>query len=93
MTSYKGVDKKKIDKRVRLAKSIKLAQQVSEHGYNFCEECMRNGNGTYLDCAHVISVDRCQKSPEIPIEAAWDVKNINVLCRECHQKRDKLTIG
>lgn len=81
------VSKAKIDQMVRLAKSRRLEMQEIVYGYNFCEDCKRNATGTRLDCSHEISVDECQKSGRS--ELAWDIDNIRIRCRECHQKHDK----
>ena len=84
------VSKSYIDNQIRIAKSNVLSRQKAEYGYNFCTQCGRNGNFTFLDCAHIISVDNCQKNSRA--ELAYDTKNIKVLCRECHQQHDKLTL-
>lgn len=84
-------DKKQIDEKVRQAKQKKIAQVQDEHGYVFCENCGRSG-GVRLDCAHVVSVDKAQKDKKHKLELAWDVDNIKILCRACHQKHDKLTL-
>lgn len=82
--------KSAVDYKIRKAKSIKISQMTKEHGYIFCEDCGRNGNNTYLDCSHTISVDECQK--EGKVELAWDIENIKIRCRECHQKHDKTNL-
>jgi 5-methylcytosine-specific restriction endonuclease McrA len=74
-----------LDRNVRKAKAKKLADQLEEHGYNFCQSCGRS-RGDYLDCAHLTSVDQCQKQGMS--ELAWDVDNINILCRACHAAYD-----
>lgn len=86
----KRVSKATIDRKVRAAKAVKLDMQKHAYGFNFCEDCKRNGSGTRLDCSHEISVDECQKSGRV--ELAWSVYNIKIRCRECHQKHDKLNI-
>ena len=83
------VSKSVIDRRVRQAKEAKLEKQFLEDGYNHCEECDQS-TGTYLDCAHVISVDECQKAGRS--ELAWDENNIKILCRFHHKKHDKLNL-
>ena len=83
------VSKSRIDALVRNAKEKALELQREEHGYNFCVECKRSG-GVRLDCSHTISVDMAQKTRRT--ELAWDVNNIDILCRSCHQKRDKLDL-
>jgi len=87
MNSYKdsngnSIPKNVIDRRVRIAKQAKINGQKNEHGFNFCEQCDLS-SGTYLDCSHDISVDDCQKSGRA--ELAYDVNNITILCRQCHE--------
>lgn len=84
------VSKAEIDKRVRQAKFEKLQAQTIDYGYNFCEDCKRNEMNTRLDCSHDISVDECQKTGRV--ELAWDVQNIKIRCRKCHQIKDKLNL-
>ena len=89
-SSGERVKKKQIDLNVRKAKFKKLNSFMDEHGYIFCEECNRSDAPPY-DCSHNISVDECQKTGRS--ELAWDVDNITLLCRSCHQQKDKLYIG
>ncbi len=94
MNHYKQKDgtrisKAEIDRRVRKTKAVVLENQRTEHGYNFCVDCGRSSGR--LDCSHIVSVDKCQKMGRA--ELAFDESNIEVLCRECHQLRDKLTIN
>lgn len=84
------ISKATIDRRVREAKARVLEQQKEQYGYNFCEDCFKNGSNTRLDCSHDISVDECQKTGRA--ELAWDIYNITVRCRDCHQKKDGLKI-
>ena len=76
-----------IDSLIRKAKAQKLRQQFDEHGYHFCEIC-KISSGTYLDLSHRISVKEAKESGRT--ELCFDVENLDVLCRECHKKRDKL---
>ena len=87
MSNGDKVSKSVIDSRTREAKRLVLSIQFDEYGYNFCEICTRSG-GVRLDCSHTISVDKAQKTGRS--ELAWSLGNIRVLCRECHQKHDKL---
>ncbi|MBS9774733.1 MAG: hypothetical protein KGV59_06215 [Tenacibaculum sp.] len=92
MASYRCSDgsrleQKQIDKLIRKAKKIKVQNQFDEFGYNFCEECGIS-NGTFLDCSHDISVKKCKENGKT--EQAFNVGNITIRCRECHQKHDKL---
>lgn len=78
-----------IDSRVRAAKQELIDNYILEFGYVFCSKCKR-ASGVSLDCAHKISVDECQKQGRS--ELAYDVDNIEVLCRDCHKKRDGLDL-
>ena len=80
------MEKPKIDRLKHKAKAKKLQQMEYPH----CEECKRS-SGVRLDMSHDISVDECQKSGRS--ELAWDVDNITMLCRSCHQKKDGLNIA
>ena len=83
------ISKSRIDSLTRKAKAKALELQKEEHGYNFCIQCQRS-SGTYLDCSHRISVDQAQKTRHA--ELAYDVNNIDILCRQCHQQRDGLNL-
>lgn len=92
MNSYKTssgerIKQSVIESLVRKAKAEKVRQQVDEYGYNFCEEC-KISSGTYLDCSHDISVKEAKEIGRT--ELAFDVNNITIRCRKCHQKHDKL---
>lgn len=80
------VSKPQIDRKVREAKATALASQLEDFGYNFCVTCKRS-SGVILDCAHVVSVNDCQKNGKS--ELAWDTKNIKIMCRNCHAEYDK----
>ena len=86
-TNGDKVSKSTIDYRIRKAKKKKVQMQLNEFGYIFCEEkdCGASA-GVYLDCSHDISVDECQKTGRS--ELAWDVNNITIRCRDCHNKHD-----
>lgn len=79
-----------IDAKIKKAKAEALQNQIDNYDYNFCEQCGKNGSGTYLDCSHEISVKRAKE--EGKTEQAWNVKNIVIRCRKCHQKHDKLNV-
>lgn len=90
MTRYRTTDgefleKSIIDRRVRQAKEEKLNQHLDEHDYLFCTTCKRN-DCLPIDCAHVVSVDECQKQGRA--ELAWYLGNIVIEGRNCHKKRD-----
>ena len=84
-SSGERVKKSVIDRRVREAKKQKLANQLETWGYNFCEDCFRNDD-LPLDCSHNISVDQCQKMGRS--ELAWDLENITIRGRGCHNIHD-----
>ena len=75
---------------MREAKKQLLQNQIFDFGFNFCEECGRNGSGTRLDCSHKISMKVAKETGRT--ELCWDINNMNVLCREHHEERDKLNI-
>lgn len=94
MNTYKCSDGSRlrqsvIDRLIRKAKAEKVRQQHDEHGYNFCEECGIS-NGTRLDCSHNESVKSCKENGRT--EKAFDVNNITIRCRKCHQKKDGLNL-
>lgn len=79
-----------IDAKIREAKKSALERQFDMIGFNCCEKCGNNGSNTRLDCSHDISVDRAKKNGET--EKCWDVKNIKILCRNCHKTKDGLNL-
>ena len=91
MSNGERVKKSIIDRRVREAKKKILDAQMEEHGHNFCTICEINSNNAIIDCAHIMSVDDCQNNGMA--EVAWDLDNINPMCRACHRKHDRTTIG
>jgi len=92
MNSYQTSDGSRlkqsvIERLIKKAKAEKVRQQFDEFGYNFCEDC-KISNGTYIDCSHDISVKKCKENGNT--ELCFDVNNITMRCRKCHQKHDKL---
>jgi hypothetical protein len=88
------IEKSIIDSRVRKAKEQKIQQMMETHGYIFCEEigCGKNTNaGIPIDCSHDMSVNDCQKLGYT--EMAWEVRNITMRCRTCHNIHDKSGLG
>ena len=79
-----------IKTKMRVAKAKALEKQFEEFDYNFCEQCGRNASGTRLDCSHDISVKKAKENRQT--EQCWNVGNITILCRECHQKKDGLNL-
>ena len=80
------ITKDECDARIREAKQIKLDTFYSEHGYYFCEECLTSQGR--IDCSHTIGVGKAKQDGRT--ELCWDVENIRLLCRSCHQKHDRL---
>ena len=76
-----------IERLITKAKAQKVRQQFDEHGYNFCEDC-KISSGTYIDCSHDVSVKKAKETSKT--ELCFDVNNITMLCRKCHQIKDKL---
>lgn len=83
------VSSSEIDKRISKAKKEKLRIHLEEHGYYFCTKCGRN-DCKPIDCSHNISVDECKKSGRC--ELAWDLDNIEIIGRKCHQEKDGLDL-
>lgn len=79
------VTKTEIDRKVHTAKDRKIEAMRDEYGYVFCEDCERN-DCKPIDCSHDLSVNECQKQGKT--ELAWDVDNITMRGRKCHQKHD-----
>lgn len=95
MNTYKTswgekVTQSQIDALTRTAKEKVLKAQLNEHGYHFCQNCGKNSSNTDIDCSHNVSVDRAKKTGAT--ELCWDVSNIEILCRDCHTKKDGLNL-
>jgi 5-methylcytosine-specific restriction endonuclease McrA len=73
----------------KISKSAKeyIEMQFIEDGYNYCENCGQS-SGTYLDVSHTIS--RKKAKEDGCVEVLWDWGNLEILCRKCHQIKDKL---
>ena len=92
MNTYKCSDdtrlkKSVIDRLIKKAKAEKIRQFIDDNGYVFCEEC-KVSSGVIFDCSHDLSVKKCQENGTT--ELAFDTNNITMLCRHCHQIKDKL---
>lgn len=74
------------NEKIREAKQLKLDLFYYEHGYYFCEECGTNQG--YIDCSHTIGVGKAKQ--ESKTELCWNIDNIKLRCRSCHQKLDRL---
>ena len=64
-----------------------LEIQFIEYGYNFCTQCYRN-DCKPIDVAHLISRKEAKESGRA--ELCWDMDNLKIMGRKCHQKHDKL---
>ena len=76
-----------IEREIKKACLELLELQFIEDGYNYCERCKRS-SGTYLDVSHTIS--RKKGKEDGNVQVLWDYGNLEVLCRKCHQIKDKL---
>ena len=88
-TNGERISKATIDRNVRKTKEAKIYKHMQLYGYMFCTECRRNDCNP-IDCAHIISVDECQKTGRS--ELAWDLDNIKIIGRRHHQKIDGLDL-
>ena len=77
-----------IDSKVRKAKEKKIRTFIDDNGYVFCESCGVNASNTRIDCSHDISVKVAKETGRA--DQCYNVKNITLLCRKCHQIKDKL---
>lgn len=98
MSNGEKISKAEIDRKIKQAKENIIHRQKDWYGYNFCQECQRNGfpknadqmKLLILDVSHIISVDKCQKTGRS--ELAFDPENMEILCRHHHEIRDKLNL-
>jgi tRNA 2-selenouridine synthase SelU len=81
----KRVGRTYVDYQIRKAKERKLAIQMEEQGYNFCETCKRNDDIPVTN-AHIISVKECLESGRS--ELAWSLDNLILEGMQCHKIRD-----
>jgi len=78
-----------IEWRIKRAALEKLDLQFIEHGYNFCVRCQRN-DCKPIDVSHTIS--RKKAKEDGCVEVLWDLDNLEILGRKCHQEKDGLNI-
>lgn len=78
-----------IEHKIKKVCLRKLEFQRNVHGYNFCEDCKRN-DCVPLDCSHDISRKYAKENG--CVEVLWDLENIKIRGRKCHQKLDKLDL-
>lgn len=79
-----------MDRKIRSAKEKKIANFIDDNGFIYCEDCKLSGHVSIIDCSHDISVEKCKQIRQV--EIAWDIDNIKLRCRKCHEKHDKLNI-
>lgn len=79
-----------IESKIKEAKASVLQNQIDKYNYNFCEQCGCNSSNTRLDCSHDISVKKAKENGKT--EECWNIKNIVIRCRKCHQKLDGLDL-
>jgi len=89
MSNGDRITQSKCEALIIKAKKEALEIQFIDHGYNFCEECGIS-SGTYLDCSHDISVKKAKETGQA--EQCFNPGNITILCRKCHQIKDKLNL-
>jgi len=90
MNSYPTSDgemvlKSVIDSRTKKAKAQKRKNHWLD-GRHDCEHCGKTDQDFY-DPSHIISVNECQNTGRS--ELAWDLENIEILCRKCHMEHEK----
>ena len=76
-----------IERKIKKSALELLEMQFIEHGYNFCESCKQSTN-TYLDVSHTISRKKAKENGNV--EVLWSIDNLEILCRKCHQIKDRL---
>ena len=74
--------KSQIDIKIKKSKKDKWESME----YPYCETCGRNASNTRLDCSHLVSVKEAQESSMS--ELAWDLSNMLIECRTCHNKTE-----
>ena len=83
------IPQSKIESLIKKAKAKVLENQIDDDGFNHCSvRTCQKSSGVMLDCAHVVSVKKAKEMGKT--ELCFDVNNIKILCRGCHQKYDKL---
>lgn len=66
-----------------------LQDQFNEYHYNFCSKCKRN-DCIPIDVSHTISKKEAKEKGQTQL--CWDKSNMEILGRNCHQKKDKLNL-
>ena len=76
-----------IDRNIRKAKEMKVADFVMGHGYVFCE-VSKHSEGI-IDISHIISVKYAKETGRT--ELCWDFRNMRFLSRTQHEILDAKT--
>ena len=76
-----------INRKSDKAAKLLLELQFINSGYNFCQKCMRN-DCKPIDVSHTIS--RKEAKENGCVEQIWNLDNLEILGRKCHQIKDKL---
>lgn len=74
------------DNRIRKAKAKRIQINLEKYGFIACEDCGRN-DCKPVDCSHDKSVKACIEDGVA--ELAYDVENITMRGRKCHNIHDK----
>jgi 5-methylcytosine-specific restriction endonuclease McrA len=77
-----------INKRLRDSKREFVDDFMLNNDYLYCERCKSTLRP--LDISHDISVGKCKNESEI--ELIWDKSNFELLCRDCHKRKDGLDL-
>ena len=76
-----------IDRKSDKAAKLLLEIQFINEGFNFCECCKRN-DCKPIDVSHTIS--RKEAKEKGIVEQIWNLDNLEILGRRCHNIKDKL---
>ena len=90
-TNGKRYTTPQIERQIKKVALEMLEEQRNEFGYNFCQRCKRNASNTRLDVSHNYS--RKKAKEDGCVEVLWDKRCLEILCRKCHIKKDKLGIN
>ena len=77
----KKVFKGSVSNKHNKACSDTRKKQKEEHGYNFCEICMKNENHSKTETHHIYFASRVPKHKNLHNEL-----NLVIVCRPCHLK-------
>lgn len=86
MSNGESIEKTKIDQNIKEAKDKYVEKFIDTYEFLFCERSIRSD--LPLDRSHVISVKYAQETGRS--ELAWDLNNIELLCRAEHLKFEQL---